>query len=463
MKVPLKSPGGYGEAGESAKLVQAQTEKFSESEHRNRVQLERDRLHFLWESTKKSLADETVELRNKDLKIETMEKHHRSEVRTYKQKFKHVLYEQQSTLTALKQEAALALRRQRADLLCQVEKLHEETRFLRLEVKDVQSSSQELVWQLKLVHSKEITKIRQEQEMRLTEARQNYEKKVEIMRGDFELKLNHDLHEIEERKNAHISSLISNHDSAFTEMKNYYNAVTHNNLDVIKSLKEDIEELKTKESTNDQLIVQITQENERLLEPLSKALQEVSELRKALVSCSSKKQTELRLQARLSNAEKILKKIGFDRDVLTHRFESLKKDRDNLHKTFDLAVYDVQEKGSLKSLMLERKLEMVGTRLESHEAKIGEILAAAGVDPAKLSEVTSKLDAVLSSKNQIIRILQCDLHHFSKAHNNLIQICKTKLFDYGISVDDFCFGALVTASDGVPTDSIADSRVEALI
>ena len=173
MKVPLKSPGGYGEAGESAKLVQAQTEKFSESEHRNRVQLERDRLHFLWESTKKSLADETVELRNKDLKIETMEKHHRSEVRTYKQKFKHVLYEQQSTLTALKQEAALALRRQRADLLCQVEKLHEETRFLRLEVKDVQSSSQELVWQLKLVHSKEITKIRQEQEMRLTEARQN--------------------------------------------------------------------------------------------------------------------------------------------------------------------------------------------------------------------------------------------------------------------------------------------------
>ena len=44
-----------------------------------------------------------------------------------------------------------------------------------------------------------------------------------------------------------------------------------------------------------------------------------------------------------------------------------------------------------------------------------------------------------------------------------LQVCKTKLFDYGISVDDFCFGALVTASDGVPTDSIADSRVEALI
>ena len=67
------------------------------------------------------------------------------------------------------------------------------------------------------------------------------------------------------------------------------------------------------------------------------------------------------------------------------------------------------------------------------------------------------------ARTKIIRILQCDLHHFSKAHNNLIQICKTKLFDYGISVDDFCFGALVTASDGVPTDSIADSRVEALI
>jgi len=284
--VSFKIPGEHGNAGESAILFQVQNEETMERERRNHVQLERDELNCLWESTKKTLEDKNVELRNKDTKLEAMEKHHRSEIRAYKQKFKHVLYEQQSNLTALKQDAALALRRQRADLHCQVDRLHEETRSLKLELKEVQSSTQELVWQLKLEQSKEITKIRQECELRLAEARRNYGEKVEFVRGDFELRFNRDLHEIEERKNAHIRSLIRKHDFDFAEMKNYYNTATHNNLDVIKTLKEDIEELKTKESTNNQLICQISEENARLLEPLSKALQEVSELRQVLISCN---------------------------------------------------------------------------------------------------------------------------------------------------------------------------------
>lgn len=418
-----------------------------ERERRNHVHLERDELNCLWETTKKTLEDKNVELRNKDTKLEAMEKHHRSEIRAYKQKFKHVLHEQQRNLTALKQDAALALRRQRADLHCQIDRLHEETRSLKLELKEVQSSTQELVWQLKLEQSKEITKIRQECELRLADARRNYGKKVEYVRGDFELRFNRDLHEIEERKNEHIRSLIRKHDSDFAEMKNYYNTATHNNLDVIKTLKEDIEELKTKESTNNQLICQISEENARLLEPLSKALQEVSELRQVLISCNSKKQSEMKLQARLSNTEKALKQVWLEHDVLAHRFQRVKQDRDKLYETFELMVYNVQGRGSLKSLMLERKLEVVGTQLKNHEARVGEILAATDLDPASLSEVTSKLDEVLWSKDQIIHALQRDLNRLSKVHNDLTQRCKTKLSDDGILVEEeSCLKALVTAS-----------------
>jgi hypothetical protein len=43
------------------------------------------------------------------------------------------------------------------------------------------------------------------------------------------------VHEVEERKNAHIAELMARHRRAFEEVKNYYNDITHNNLDLIKA------------------------------------------------------------------------------------------------------------------------------------------------------------------------------------------------------------------------------------
>ena len=45
---------------------------------------------------------------------------------------------------------------------------------------------------------------------------------------------------IEERKNGHIERLMGAHEKAFAEIKNYYNDITHNNLDLIRSLKEEV-------------------------------------------------------------------------------------------------------------------------------------------------------------------------------------------------------------------------------
>ena len=58
---------------------------------------------------------------------------------------------------------------------------------------------------------------------------------------------------------------------AFTDIKNYYNDITHNNLDLIKTLKEDVTEMKKKDSQNEKLMFEIAQENKRLSEPLQKA------------------------------------------------------------------------------------------------------------------------------------------------------------------------------------------------
>ena len=39
---------------------------------------------------------------------------------------------------------------------------------------------------------------------------------------------------------------------AFADIKNYYNDITHNNLDLIKTLKEDVAEMKKKEGVKEE-------------------------------------------------------------------------------------------------------------------------------------------------------------------------------------------------------------------
>lgn len=136
-------------------------------------------------------------------------------------------------------------------------------------------ADQELVKQLKLDHAKEITKLKQSFELQFRQLKDIAEKKMRTLRDACELRRKAEIHEIEERKNAHINDLMNHHERAFFEIKNYYNDITHNNLDLIKTLKGDVAEMKQKEVQNEKLMYEIAQENKRLSDPLNAALKEV--------------------------------------------------------------------------------------------------------------------------------------------------------------------------------------------
>ena len=113
----------------------------------------------------------------------------------------------------------------------------------------------------------------------MRELQSKYELKMKLLREDLELRRKVEILEIEERKNNHINELMKKHEKAFGEIKNYYNDITHNNLDLIRSLKEEVAEMKKKEIQNEKLMFEIAQENKKLSEPLTRALKEVELLR----------------------------------------------------------------------------------------------------------------------------------------------------------------------------------------
>lgn len=69
------------------------------------------------------------------------------------------------------------------------------------------------------------------------ELEEKYEEKLSSQYESLTSKHRMEITEAEERKNAQIANLTRNHEDAYTEMKNYYNEITLNNLSLIKSMK----------------------------------------------------------------------------------------------------------------------------------------------------------------------------------------------------------------------------------
>lgn len=85
-----------------------------------------------------------------------------------------------------------------------------------------------------------ITDLRENFERRSNDIVAKFEKKMKEEREILELRRRTEIHEIEERKNGQIHALMKNHEKSFSNIKNYYNDITLNNLALINSLKEQL-------------------------------------------------------------------------------------------------------------------------------------------------------------------------------------------------------------------------------
>mmetsp|Transcript_34733 Transcript_34733/g.79236 ORF Transcript_34733/g.79236 Transcript_34733/m.79236 type:complete len:481 (+) Transcript_34733:120-1562(+) len=426
-----------------------------EQEERNYFQLERDKINTFWEITKKELEEKKAELRNKDREMEEMEERHQVEIKVYKQKVKHLLYEHQNAITQLKIDHEQTIKVLQDEHRAREAELKKDKRSLKLELKELELAHEDFVKSLKEEHDKQIVKLRQDFEQQARELQLKYEKKMKVLRDELELRRKLEIHEIEERKNSHINELMKKHEKAFGEIKNYYNDITHNNLDLIKSLKEEVAEMKKKEAANEKLMFEIAQENKRLSEPLTRALKEVEQLRHELANYDKDKMSLANTKARLSVLEEQNRQLQWEHEVLQQRFTMVHKERDELYDKFESTIYDVQQKTGFKNLLLEKKIEALNEELEKRDAQLSEVLAASNVDPVTLGNITRKLDEVLDAKNKAIKDLQYELARVTKAHNDVIRVYESKLTEFGVPVEELGFRPLVSHTTTGPAGLVA--------
>ncbi|XP_048965558.1 dynein regulatory complex subunit 4 isoform X2 [Canis lupus baileyi] len=390
-----------------------------EREERNYFQLERDKIHTFWEITRRQLEEKKAELRNKDREMEEAEERHQVEIKVYKQKVKHLLYEHQNNLTEMKAEGTVVMKLAQKEHHTQEGILRKDMRALKVELKEQELANEVVVKNLRLKHTEEITKMRNDFERQVREIEAKYDKKMKMLRDELDLQRKTEIHEVEERKNGQINMLMQRHEEAFADIKNYYNDITLNNLALINSLKEQMEDMRKKEDHLEKEMMEVSMQNKRLADPLQKARDDMNEMQK-----------------KLRNYE-------WDKQILI-----VQQERDELYRKFTAAILEVQQKVGFKNLVLERKLQALSAAVEKKEVQFNEVLAASNLDPTALTLVSRKLEDVLESKNTTIKDLQYELARVCKAHNDLLRTYEAKLLAFGIPLDNVGFKPLETAVIG---------------
>jgi len=421
-------------------LLKRLNEQFvGEQQTRNYYQLERDKIYTFWEITKREMDDVNAELRNKEREQEELAERYQVEIKMYKQRFRYLLYEHQNSITQLKTAGEVELKLQQDHQRNQLAELNMDKRSLLTELKEMETSQNEMVSKLRQDQEREVHNLRVEHDRRLKEILNSYDKRMKVLRDNMEKERKDELTKLELQKKDDILVLKRLHEKALADIKTYYNDITHNNLELIQVLKQDVAEMKKREVQHEKMMFEIAQENKRLSEPLDKAAKEESYLDRELENYERDKKELREVKAKILVTDEELKKVEWEREVLEQRYEKVKKERDVLYANLQSAVYEVQQKAGFKNMLLNKKTDLLHKKLDTNAVMLGEAIGAAGIAPDKVGGVSRRMREVVEEKDANIDQLQENIQNIAEAYNNMLAQYMAKLNEYSFPVDDLGF------------------------
>eukprot|EP00743_Colponemidia_sp_Colp-15_P002907 GILK01003146.1.p1 GENE.GILK01003146.1~~GILK01003146.1.p1 ORF type:complete len:495 (-),score=157.88 GILK01003146.1:117-1601(-) len=426
------------------------TQYEAEIKLRNQCQEERDKVSYFWTIEKKTLEEKSLDLRNRERERQDLEERHQIEINLYKQKVKHLLFEQQSQVSDHKYENEVGLKMLEDEYRDREAELKKDVRSLKVAQKQAELSHDDYLKSLKHEHDKKIVELRQEFERSSKEVHLKNDQKMREMREQCDAQRKLETQRIEKLKNDHIHEIMQQHQKALTEIKNYYHDIVHNNLDLIKTLKEEKNEKKKQQRLDELQLIKIQEENKKIVDPLKAALAEVDKMKREYESYVSDKKELVETKAKVLLKEEDSKTLLWEIEVLTQQFERTQTERDELYKQLQHALLQVQAKAGFKNLVLERKITTLDEDIEKKDTQLRELVLATKLEPTTRAEVQRTVDNLITGKNRSIDNLQTSINQVAKAHDEMIHMYYSKMSEYGIPPEELGFQPLLTK----PTDDL---------
>jgi len=435
--------------------VKKATAKLNEiRRNRNYYLIERDQVQQFHEIVHEEVNKTQSHVRNIESQMEKMQDTHRNDIRIYLQKVIHLEYEHANNVDAVQTTGeGERVAEEQAHSHTKGEQKREKL-TLKQQLRTQEQDHVEEIKDLKLLEGKDMHKLRQDFEKNHQGLVASYDTRLRELSDDLELRRKMEVHEIEERKNRHINDLMEKFEKAFTEMRHYYNSITQDNLALIKSLNDEIEDLKTKHKQNENAMEEIERKNAMLSEPLEATQKQVAGLQDKLHNFDKDKSSLRHARARLQMAEEASKELQAKQANLQRLYNDTNAERERLYASFEDTVLRVQYQSSDKNVILEKMLEEYRDIFEVKKAQFTSVLRASNLDPVVLQNVTKKLDDVLSSKNDQLSELKYEIAKVQKAHDDLVRVYESKLAELGVPEDELGLEPLIGTLGSAPADLV---------
>lgn len=237
-------------------------------------------IHDFYHNTRQEIKELEARIKNLDTDMQTLEENHKTQIKVYQQKVKHLTYEHDNNKEQVNIQANMLMTEEKQhhtdnekDMIKDKKKYKDE--YIRDQISNATHiQNEEKDFDLEI---QELKRSLNEQRIQLIE---QYERKMIELNDELDLRQKVEIHEIEERKNQHINELLKNHEEAFREMKDYYNDITRENLELIRMYKEKLIEIKAQIEYNRVKVEHLKQKREELLRPLETANTKRNTLRK---------------------------------------------------------------------------------------------------------------------------------------------------------------------------------------
>ncbi|ORC92988.1 T-lymphocyte triggering factor [Trypanosoma theileri] len=385
---------------------------------RNYFQVERDKVQAYWDLARREVANQQDALLNAEASLEEMERAHQVEMKVYKQKVRHLLYEHKMKVKSCKEESDRMLK--------EAEEKHQKRMnnirtLMQQHTKQLETGAEN--YEMKIEeqrdsHNYMVTATKkQSHEKELARQQAAYDAKLKALRDELELRRRAEIHEIEERKNEHINALIQQHEAKFQEMKAYYNQITTNNLEIIQSLKEEIAQMKKNDEHNETLMYDIDRENQNLVAPLEEAQREVAELQQKRKQYEQDKRSLGMTRAKLRSLREEIWRLREEHKALEERYSRVHQEREELKSKFESALRQAMEVVEERNEVLQQRLIESHALVEERDAQLDGVLNAMHLEPAALDLIATEVDRTLERKNQMIKDLHFELKKGEKLLN----------------------------------------------
>lgn len=407
---------------------------------------ERQRVNYFWIVAKKDLEDKQAELRNKERELQDLVEKHQIEIKVYQQRVKHLLFQNLDQLTELKYDAEVTLKNQEDEHRINQREAKADIRSLKVQQKEQQIRHQDYLRALRKQNNAQATAIRHEHERIANEIKMKFNHKMMNLRKEMEEKRKKIITQIEDKKNARIKELTIQHAGKYADIRTYYQDITSTNLDIIKSLKEDLADAKKEDQSKLKQLLDQEAENRKVVNPLKKADEDIQMLKEQKREYDKEINLLKKYKKRIRKMTDEYKDIEWNYEVKLQQYQYLEREKKNLFDKFQQTIYEIHQKTGLKNLILEKQLETIQESIETKEAQLNELLSASNIDPDQLKDIKSTLEESENLKNEAIKEIQQELKKIREAHSNMVKTYEGKLSEFGIPVEELGFDPLVPAN-----------------